>query len=78
MTVQKQLDRLEFKMDRVCDKIEDVKETLSHNGAVLEEHQRRSLALEKQVSLLDRHFNRVLGAFIILQVLVPFFTKYLF
>lgn len=77
MVTKQDINKIDDKLDKISDKIEGVKETLAYQGGVLTEHQRRSLALEKEVSLLQKHFNRVLGAFVLLQIAIPVILKYI-
>lgn len=51
--MEKRLDRLEEKLDNVTEKLNDIDKTLITNTVILEEHQRRSLANEAAVKLLE-------------------------
>lgn len=51
--MEKRLDRLEEKLDSVSDQLASIDKTLVANTVILEEHQRRSLANEKAVELLE-------------------------
>lgn len=51
--MEKRLDRLEEKLDNVSDQLANIDKTLVANTVILEEHQRRSLANEKAVELLE-------------------------
>lgn len=51
--MEKRLDRLEEKLDTVSDQLTSIDKTLVANTIILEEHQRRSLANEKAVELLE-------------------------
>lgn len=51
--MEKRLDRLEEKLDSVGDQLASIDKTLVANTVILEEHQRRSLANEKAVELLE-------------------------
>ena len=68
--------RLEANIDRMCDKINKIEATLAVNTATLIEHQRRSLALENNVSILNNHYNKLLGALIVLNLVIPIVLKF--
>lgn len=51
--MEKRLDRLEEKLDNVTEQLVSIDKTLVANTVILEEHQRRSLANEKAVQLLE-------------------------
>jgi chromosome segregation ATPase len=51
------LKRIEDKVDKVEEAITEIKVTLSRNTASLEEHMRRSDAIEEYVQALDKHLN---------------------
>jgi hypothetical protein len=51
--VDKRIDRLEQKLDNVTDKLNSIDRTLIANTVILEEHQRRSIANEAAVKLLE-------------------------
>lgn len=51
--MEKRLDRLEEKLDSVSQQLANIDKTLVANTIILEEHQRRSLANEKAVELLE-------------------------
>lgn len=51
--MEKRLDRLEEKLDVVGTQLSSIDKTLVANTVILEEHQRRSLANEKAVELLE-------------------------
>lgn len=51
--MEKRLDRLEDKIDTVTEQLASIDKTLVANTIILEEHQRRSLANEKAVELLE-------------------------
>jgi hypothetical protein len=51
--VDKRLERLEDKIDSVADQLSSIDKTLVANTVILEEHQRRSLANEEAVKLLE-------------------------
>jgi hypothetical protein len=51
--VEKRLERLEDKLDSVAEQLSAIDKTLITNTVILEEHQRRSLANEKAVQLLE-------------------------
>jgi len=65
----------EFKELRVC--LSNIDKTLAINTTIIKEHERRSLALEQEVRGLEKHWNKVLGAFIAIQVLIPIVLKFL-
>jgi len=73
--VEVNLDKLNSRIDCICDIVHNIDKTMAVNTAVVVEHERRSLALEASVKKLDSHFNKVLGAFIAIQVLVPVILK---
>ena len=50
-------------------------EVLAVNTQIVKEHERRSLALETEVKNQEKFQNRLLGAFIIIQILIPVFVK---
>lgn len=51
--MEKRLERLEHKLDTVSDQLSNIDKILVTNTMILEEHQRRSLANEKAVELLE-------------------------
>jgi hypothetical protein len=51
--VEKRLDKLEEKLDTMSEQLASIDKTLVANTIILEEHQRRSLANEKAVELLE-------------------------
>jgi hypothetical protein len=69
------VDHLEEKVDKILEKVSTIETTLAVQGSVLEEHQRRSLANEENVSLLredfkpiQRHVTLVEGGFKLLGI----------
>lgn len=52
--MEKRLERLEEKLDSVSEQLNSIDKTLSANTVILEEHQRRSLANEEAVKLLEK------------------------
>lgn len=75
--MKEKLEKIEGKIDSMCSAVSAVDKQLAVNTRILEEHQRRSLALESEVRKLDSHFNKVLGAFILAQVLIPVILKFI-
>lgn len=57
--MEKRLDRLEEKLDTVSDQLTSIDKTLLTNTIILEEHQRRSLANEKAVELLESQLQPI-------------------
>ena len=55
--MEKKLEKLEEKIDSIADQIASIDKTLVANTIILEEHQRRSLANEKAVELLEAHLQ---------------------
>jgi hypothetical protein len=51
--VDKKFDKLESKIDAVAEQLASIDKTLVANTVILEEHQRRSLANEEAVRLLE-------------------------
>jgi hypothetical protein len=52
--VEKRFEKLEDKLDTVSEQLNSIDKTLTANTIILEEHQRRSLANEKAVELLQK------------------------
>ena len=57
--VYKLLEKLESKFDAMQEKIDAITEKVVENSAVLEEHQRRSLANEKMVEMLKEEVKPI-------------------
>jgi hypothetical protein len=55
--VEKKFEKLEEKLDIISDKIAAIDKTLVANTVILEEHQRRSLANEKAVEILEYNLH---------------------
>ena len=51
--IDRRFDRVDGRLDRQDERLDGISHTLITQGAVLEEHQRRSLANEKAVQLLQ-------------------------
>jgi hypothetical protein len=56
--VEKRFDKLEEKIDVIADQLASIDKTLVANTVILEEHQRRSLANEKAVEILESHLQQ--------------------
>lgn len=76
--MKEDLKRIESNLDRMGEKISKIEATLAVNTSTLIEHQRRSLALEKNVSVLNGHYNKLLGALIVLNLIIPVLLKFVF
>lgn len=50
-------DRLEAKLDSMDSKLDKVEVVLAQNTQILDEHQRRSIALEQYVEKLETHLT---------------------
>lgn len=55
--MEKKLEKLEEKIDNIAEQLASIDKTLVANTVILEEHQRRSLANEKAVELLENHLQ---------------------
>ena len=76
------LDRLSEYIQEIKNDIKEIKcvlnkqsEVLAVNTQIVKEHERRSLALETEVKNQEKFQNRIWGAFIIIQILIPVFVK---
>ena len=73
--VGNKLDKLLEKVEGMDTRIHSIDKTLAVTTQIVDEHQRRSIALEKHVSILEKNQNRFLGAFVILQIAIPIALK---
>lgn len=55
--LDKKFDKIDERFDKVEDKVSSLTSMTERNTIVLEEHQRRSLALEKHVDLIQAQVN---------------------
>jgi hypothetical protein len=53
------LDRIEDKLDRLSDKVSDIAGTVTDNTTILKEHQRRSVANEKAIDLMQKELDPI-------------------
>jgi hypothetical protein len=56
---EKRLDKLDQRIDSLDQKLDDLTIIAVKNTAILEEHQRRSLALERHVEVLEKNLTPV-------------------
>jgi hypothetical protein len=59
--MSKDILRVETKLDKLLDDVVEIKVTLAHNTASLDEHIRRTNILEKQVEPIKNHVTMFTG-----------------
>ena len=74
--LEKSLDKMNEKVDKICNGMSEMNTTLAVNTRELETHIKRSELLEARVDKMDAHFNKILGAFILLQFAIPLILKF--
>lgn len=67
---------LEDKIDKLCDTVVRMDKQLAIYNLQLGEHMRRTELLEHEVKILANLQHKVLGAFILAQILIPFILKF--
>ena len=75
--IEASIHNMSERIESICNSIHRIDTVLAVNTESLIQHMRRSETLEKELKVLEKNQNRIIGAFVAAQFLIPLLLKFI-